>query len=85
VPARELLGDMLLESKQPGAALKEYEASQQREPNRFRGLLGCAHAAEASGDRERAAAYYRRLLALASRADGERPELAGAREKVAQR
>ena len=85
VPARELLGDMLLESQQPGAALKEYEASQQREPNRFRGLLGCARAAEASGDRERAAAYYRRLLALASRADGERPELAGAREKVAQR
>ena len=40
LPARELLGDMLLELKQPAAALKEYEASQLREPNRFRGYRG---------------------------------------------
>jgi hypothetical protein len=42
VPARELLGDMLLQLKQPDAALKEYEASQLREPNRFRNYLGSA-------------------------------------------
>src|SRR5207248_4744522 len=35
VPARELLGDMLLEQNQPAAALKEYETSQVREPNGF--------------------------------------------------
>ena len=35
LPARELLGDMLLEVGKPAEALKEYEASQLREPNRF--------------------------------------------------
>src|SRR5205814_9325824 len=40
VPARELLGEMLLEVKQPQAALNEFEASQRREPNRFRNYLG---------------------------------------------
>jgi hypothetical protein len=39
LPARELLGDMLLETGQPALALEEYEASQRREPNRFRGYL----------------------------------------------
>ena len=34
LPARELLGDMLMDLKRPAEALKEYEASQQREPNR---------------------------------------------------
>ncbi len=54
VPARELLGDMLLEMKQPALALKEYEASHLREPNRFRGFYGAARAAEAAGEREKA-------------------------------
>ncbi len=79
VPARELLGDMLLEMKQPAAALKEFEASQQREPNRFRNYLGCARAAEMAGDRAKAAAYYQKLLALAKNADTERPELVSAK------
>ena len=34
VPARELLGDLLMELDQPAAALKEYEQSQLREPTR---------------------------------------------------
>ncbi len=85
VPARELLGDMLLELKQPAAALKEYEASQTREPNRFRGFYGAARAAEAAGDRQKAADYYAKLLVLAKNADGARPELARAKSYVAQR
>jgi hypothetical protein len=84
VPARELLGDMLVELKQPDAALKEYEASQLREPNRFRNYLGSARAAELAGDRAKAAAYYQKLLALAKDADPPRPELEGAK-KLAQR
>ena len=79
LPARELLGDMLLEAGQPDAALKEYEASQTREPNRFRGYYGAARAAEAAGDRAKAAAYYKKLLALAADADAARPELARAK------
>jgi tetratricopeptide (TPR) repeat protein len=80
VPARELLGDMLLEMKQPKAALAEFEASQQREPNRYRNYAGAARAAELSGDRVKAAAYYQKLLALAKDADTPRPELASAKQ-----
>jgi tetratricopeptide (TPR) repeat protein len=84
VPARELLGEMLLEVKQPAAALKEFEASQRREPNRFRNYLGAARAAEMAGDNAKAAAYYQKLLALAKDADTARPELVSAK-KFAQR
>jgi len=83
VPARELLGEMLLELKQPDAALKEFEASQQREPNRFRNYLGSARAAEMAGDRAKATAYYRKLLALARDADTARPELVSAKKFAA--
>src|SRR5207302_3154377 len=54
LPARELLGDMLMELKRPAEALKEYEASQLREPNRYRGLYGAGQAAEQSGNRDKA-------------------------------
>ena len=80
VPARELLGEMLLELKQPEAALKEFEASQRREPNRFRNYLGSARAAEMAGDRAQASAYYRKLLALAKDADTVRPEVVSAKK-----
>ena len=85
LPARELLGDMLLELKQPAAALKEYEMSQEREPNRFRGYAGAAKAAEQSGQRSKAAEHYRKLLALAKNADSARPEIAHAKTYVAER
>jgi tetratricopeptide (TPR) repeat protein len=85
VPARELLGEMLLELKQPAPALKEFEASQGREPNRFRGYYGAARAAEAAGDRRKAADYYAKLMVLAKNADSSRPELVRARAYVAQR
>jgi hypothetical protein len=82
LPARELLGDMLLALGQSAAALKEYEASQQREPNRFRGWYGAATAAAQSGDRAKAKMYYARLTALAQNGDN-RPELEHARQYVA--
>lgn len=85
LPARELLGDMLLELGQPALALQAYEASQMREPNRFRGLYGAARAAEAAGDRAKAADYFSRLLAMTRDGDGMRPELARARTFLAQR
>ncbi len=74
-PARELLGEMLIETGQPAAALKEFEASQRVEPNRFQGLYGAARAAELAGDGGKARAYYGRLVALGKTADGDRPEL----------
>jgi cytochrome c-type biogenesis protein CcmH/NrfG len=84
VPARELLGEMLLAQRQPEAALIAFEASQRREPNRFRNYLGSAQAAAMAGDPAKAAAYYQKLLALAKDADTARPELARAKE-LAQR
>jgi tetratricopeptide (TPR) repeat protein len=85
LPARELLGDMLLELKQPAQALKEYESSHVREPNRFRGYAGAARAAEAAGDRTKAANYYAKLIELTKNGDTRRPELAHARAYLAQR
>ena len=38
-PARELVGEMLLLMNQPAEALKEFEATLQHEPNRFRRCL----------------------------------------------
>jgi tetratricopeptide (TPR) repeat protein len=82
VPARELLGDLLLEMKRPADALKEYEASQQREPNRFRGLYGAAQAAQQAGDAAKAKRYYAQLVKVAGKGDA-RPELAAAKKYVA--
>jgi tetratricopeptide (TPR) repeat protein len=78
-PLRELLADLLLESKQPQAALAEYEKALELTPNRYRGFFGAARAAEASGDRQRAAGYYEKLLMLSKGGDGTRPELSVAR------
>lgn len=85
LPAREMLGDLLLELGQPAQALKEFEASMQKEPNRFRGLYGAARAAELSRDRTKAKTYYTKLSAIADKADGARPELQQARTYSAQR
>ena len=85
LPARELLADMLMETRQPALALKEYEVSQEREPNRYRGLSGAAAAASAAGDKTTAATYYTRLLTLTKNADVQRPEVAIAKAYVASR
>jgi hypothetical protein len=79
-PARELLGEMLLELGEPGAALAEFEVTMKKEPNRFRGVYGAAVAAERSADQEKAKAYYRQLLKICEHGDsGARPELVAAR------
>ena len=85
LPARELLGEMLLELKQPAAAIVEFEATLRTAPNRFNALSGAARAAELSGDREKAKTYYAKLLTLCDRADGDRPELKNARTLMAQK
>ena len=81
VAARELLADMLLELGQAAPAAKEYEASLQRAPNRFKAVHGVAKASELAGDRERAKAYYTKLVALAK--DDGRPEVKEARAFLA--
>ena len=79
LPARELLGEMLLEMKQPDAALKELDASRLREPNRYRNYALSARAAEAAGDTARARKYYESLSTLVNDPVADRPELRRAR------
>jgi hypothetical protein len=82
-PIRELLGELLLEADEPTQALREFEASLQNNPNRYRSFAGAAKAAERSGDRGRAKSYYENLLILAAEADGGRPDLIAAKQYVA--
>lgn len=70
-PSRELLGEMLLESGDPRSALREFEATLVREPNRFRALHGAAAAAMAAGDRAAAQRFYVQLATICER--GDRP------------
>jgi hypothetical protein len=85
IPARELLGEMFLALNEPRQALQAFEASMQVDPNRFWGLYGAARAAELAEDRAKARTYYTQLLALAERADSERPALAVTRAFLAQK
>jgi tetratricopeptide (TPR) repeat protein len=83
-PARELLGEMLLELNQPAAALKEFERTLKIEPRRFRAVAGAAKAATAAGDRTAAKKYSAELLAITRRADKPgRAEIAAARRMEA--
>ncbi len=81
-PARELLGEMLLELNHPAQALKEFEVSARHDPNRFRGTYGAALAAAQSGDMAKARAYYAKLYELAGKGD-TRPELQHAKTWLA--
>jgi tetratricopeptide (TPR) repeat protein len=83
LPARELLGDLLMELQRPAEALKEYEQSQKREPDRFRGLYGAALAAEMAGDAKTARRYYARLVQVAGKGE-PRAELQLARAYLSQ-
>ena len=85
LPARELLGDMLLELNQPAEAMVEFEATLRTAPNRFNALAGSARAAKLSGDNAKAKTYYARLLSLCEHADGDRPALQDARSLLAQK
>jgi Tfp pilus assembly protein PilF len=85
LPARELLGEMLLELKQPALAAVEFEATLRTAPNRFNALAGAARAAQLSGDRERAKTYYAKLLSICDHADGDRPELGDAQSFLSQK
>ena len=82
LPARELLGDMLLELKRPAEALKEYEASQVREPHRLRGYYGAGLAASQAGQHAKAKQHFGKLVQLAGKGE-PRPEVAAARAWLA--
>jgi len=82
-PAREMLGELLLEWKRPSEALREFESTLIKEPNRFWSLYAAAEAAKLSGDRPTAQMYFQKLLKVAEHADqDDRRELAEAHTSV---
>lgn len=79
-PAREMLGDMLLELSRPAEALTELEAVMHKEPNRFRTLYLGGRAATMTGDRAKASRYYSTLVKMCPKGDASRPELTEAKK-----
>ena len=84
-PARELLGDMLLDAGQAPGALRAYEATLAKEQNRFRAVYGGARAAAATGDRALATKYYRQLVEICRSGDTDRPALKEAKAFLEQK
>ena len=84
IPARELLGDMLMQMGYAKKALEAYQDDLKRHPNRFNGLFGAGLAAEKSGDAGEAGFYYRQLSDI-SAGNSTRPELAAAKHFLARR
>jgi hypothetical protein len=84
-PAREQLGEMLLQMNEPTKALAQFEATLRKEPRRFRSLYGAAHAAQLSGSRDTSQKYFRELLRVCAHSDKPaRPELQAAQRSVLQ-
>lgn len=77
LPARELLGDMLLQMNRPQEALTAYEANLKERPNRFNGLYGAGTAAEKCNNTAKAKQYFQQLASITVNSD--RPELENAR------
>jgi tetratricopeptide (TPR) repeat protein len=81
MPAREMLGQLLLEQKRPQQALEAFEAVLKVAPRRFNALYGAASAADATGNAAVAHRYFQELIDTA--VGEERPEIGTARKKVA--
>ena len=80
-PARELLGEMLMEMKRPAEALTEFETVLKKEPNRFRATWQASKAAQMAGNAAAAAKHRADLLAIAKKGDTPgRAELEEARK-----
>ena len=80
VPAREQLGELLLELKRPKEALSAYEDALKIYPARFNAVYGAGVSAEQFGERKLARKYFGALVKQAALADSPRSELGHARE-----
>jgi tetratricopeptide (TPR) repeat protein len=79
IPAREMLGDLLLLEHQPAEALAEYRVALKLSPNRLNGLLSAGNAAEQAGLSDQARAlYWAAVRQTNSGVNSARPELAHA-------
>ena len=80
VPAREMLGELLLEQKLSQQALEAFEAVLKLAPKRFNALYGAASAADAAGNVSAAHRHFQELLEIS--VGDERSEVGTARKKV---
>jgi tetratricopeptide (TPR) repeat protein len=74
-PAAELYGEALLQQGKGEEALRQFERSLLRTPNRAASLLGAARASVKSGKADSARRYYTRLADIWRHADPELPQL----------
>jgi len=82
-PARELLGEMLLEVNEPAQALEQFGTTLTKEPGRFRALYGAARAAQLSGRPDASQRYFGELLKVCGHADKRgRVEIAEAQRAI---
>ncbi len=75
LPARELLGDMLLIHEKPEKAIKAYEKALEISPNRFNSLYGAGIASEMAGNKEQAETWFSKLSEITIPEESDRPEL----------
>lgn len=74
-PAYELVGEMLLDLRQPSEAMQAFELSLKRNPRRALSLLGLGRAATLAKDQATARRAYAELSDVWKRADKNLPEL----------
>jgi hypothetical protein len=84
MPAREMLGDLLMELHRPADALDAYKTALKESPKRFDSLDGAALAAEAAGKAAEARQFYAQLVAVCG-PGADRPELEDARVYLAKK
>ena len=83
LPAREQLGELLLELGRPVEALKEYETSLTRAPGRLGAVYGAARAAQLAGKQDDARRYYAEIVDMTKQGDPARAEVQEARAYLA--
>jgi hypothetical protein len=66
-PAREMLGELLLQLNRPREALEQFEQTLKVEPRRYRSVAGAAKAAAAAGDRAAARKYSAAMKELCAK------------------
>ena len=83
LPARELLGELLVETGKARDALVEFDKALKESPKRFNSLYGAGRAAAALDEKALAKDYFKQLVATCERSDAQRPELLEARAWIA--
>ena len=83
LPARELLGDMLLDMGRYAQARLAYETALKRSPNRLNSLYGAALAAERGNDEQGAKKYYQKIVEMTGKAATDRKQVKKAKQYLA--